>query len=155
MGTSHSVAELTAKMFKAADTVPAVTTAGVTAVAQLLKTTVDAELVAAGVKNNRLRGVGRSGARVAPGYEVKPGPNASALVRMKGPAHLIEFDTKAHDIAPKRAAALSIPGVGARMSAHVAGTKGKHPWEKAVAKVVPLADRKVLDGALAALRKIF
>jgi hypothetical protein len=52
--------------------------------------------------------------------------------------HLIESDTKAHDI-PKarkrgRRRVVVIPGVGVRASAHHPGTHGRHPWRAGVQK---------------------
>lgn len=93
--------------------------------------------------------VGKKGQRVGVRYDLRS--DNEAMVRMTGPAHLIERDTKAHPI-PKEfkgrgkrrtrnVKRLSIPGVGVRMSAQHPGTKGKHPWEKSLRISLPQVRR--------------
>lgn len=89
--------------------------------------------------------VGKRGQRVGVRYDLrKP---TEAVVRMTGPAHILERDTKAHRIPresrgrgrgrTRNVKRLSIPGIGVRMSAQHPGTKGKHPWEKGVTAALP------------------
>ena len=93
--------------------------------------------------------VGKRGQRVGVRYDMKS--DHQALVKMTGPAQLIERDTKAHRIPrefkgrgrsrARNMKRLVIPGIGVRMSANHPGTKGKHPWEKS------------LEGSLRQVRK--
>lgn len=108
--------------------------------AQTVKTSVQTQLGAAGVQNGKLRGVGKRGAKVGVRYDVL---GDKALVRATGPFHLLERDTKAHQIPKVRGArarkrVVVIPGVGVRAWANHPGTKGKHPWAKGVAAAIPV-----------------
>lgn len=107
--------------------------------------------------------VGKRGARVGVRYD-QPTPN-TALVRMTGPAHLLESDTKPHRIPREKVGRgrarransklISIPGVGVRAYANHPGTKGKHPWAKGVAigkQRVDGATKKVLVDTM---RRVF
>lgn len=113
--------------------------------ATTVKVSVTAAMAAAGVKNGRLRGVGKKGARV--GVRYQPLGEARYLVKATGPFQLIESNTKPHRVPrqPKTGRAkkrvVVIPGVGVRAYANHPGTKGKHPWAKGVAAAVP-AQRK-------------
>jgi hypothetical protein len=92
-------------------------------------------VAAAGV----LSGVGRAGAKV--GAKVDTLKAGTVLVKVTGPYQLIERDTKAHREPRARRAggrrALLIPGVGYRRSVQHPGTKGKHPFERAVNQYGP------------------
>lgn len=111
--------------------------------AQAVKTSVQAQMVAAGVQNGKLRGVGKKGQKIGVRYDLI---GKTALVRATGPFHLIERDTKAHRTPKVRGSRarhrlIVIPGIGVRAFANVKGTKGKHPWEKGVLVAVPLAEK--------------
>jgi hypothetical protein len=111
--------------------------------AAAVKTSVLAELAAAGAATGRLRGVGRKGARVGVTYTIA---EKTALVRATGPFQLIERDTRAHRIPKERGSrarkrVVVIPGVGVRAFAEHPGTKGKHPWEKGVLAAVPIQEK--------------
>jgi hypothetical protein len=107
---------------------------------------------------SRLRGVGKRGARLSVRYDVK---NGVALVRAVGPWQLIENDTKAHDIFPKKRRARGGKRVavltpqGPRASAHSRGTRGKHPWAKGVERGTPAATLAYVKVIQADLRKQF
>lgn len=108
--------------------------------AQAVKTSVQAQMQAAGVENGKLRGVGKRGAKVGVRYDVL---GDKALVRATGPFHLLERDTKEHRIPKVRGArarkrVVVIPGVGVRAWANHPGTKGKHPWAKGVTVAIPI-----------------
>lgn len=125
--------------------------------ALVVKTSVLGQLQVAGVKDGRLRGVGRNGAKVGVSYTVT---GTTARVRATGPFPLIESDTKAHRIprergkrARKRYAV--IPGVGVRAFADHPGTKGKHPWKKGVAAAQPAAEKANGVALGQALRKAY
>jgi hypothetical protein len=89
--------------------------------------------------------VGKRGARIGVRYDLRG--DSEAVVRMTGPAHLIERDTKPHRIPrenrgrgrsrARNVRRLAIPGVGIRMSVQHPGTKGKRPWEKGVRAALP------------------
>lgn len=124
------------------------TRAGVESMAREVKKDVEGQLRRAGIPSGgRLRGVGRRGARVGSRYDVTGFQNPTALVRMFGPAHLIEGPTRPHQI--PRASRISrgrrrgqrryvvIPGVGVRSRAMHPGTRGKYPWKFGVAKAKP------------------
>lgn len=116
--------------------------------AKAVKTSVQAQMAAAGVQNGKLRGVGKRGAKIGVRYDVA---GKTALVRATGPFHLIERDNKDHRTpkirgAQARRRVVVIPGVGVRAYANVKGSKGKHPWAKGVVASVPVAGKA---GALA------
>lgn len=84
----------------------------------------------------RLRGVGAKGAKTSVRYDTLS-RGAAAVVYARGPFHLIERDTKPHEITPKRRrgrgrkrAVLTPQGPRARVQ-HP-GTKGRHPFERGV-----------------------
>lgn len=89
--------------------------------------------------------VGKRGQRVGVRYDLHS--DNEVIVRMTGPAHLLERNTKAHQIprerktkrAKKRYAV--IPGVGVRAWANHPGTKGKHTFERGVDDAKPLVER--------------
>ncbi len=150
MGTSRSPEELARKLFHASQTIEGAARDGVHAAGLLVKASVQAELH--GV--TRLRGVGAKGAKIGVRYDVA-GPTA-VVVRMTGPAHLIERDTAAHEIGPKRRRALHLVGGDFRASvAHHPGTKGKHPFEHGVALARPLVPRLMMHEQAKSLRKVF
>jgi hypothetical protein len=89
-----------------------------------------------------LRGVGRSGAKVGARYVVL-GNRPAALVRATGPLHLLERDTKAHQM-PKAGGARAKPyrtPYGPRRRVNHPGSKGKHPFEKGIAASIDPARR--------------
>lgn len=101
----------------------------------------------------RLRGVGKSGARIGVRYDQR---NKDVEVRMTGPAHLIERDTKPHPIGPRKKKALTLAGGQVRsfVGDHP-GTKGKHPFEKGVNRVLPRLTAIVLAEQVKSMRRIF
>lgn len=130
-----------------------------------VKSSVLEQLQVAGVKDGKLRGVGKKGAAV--GVSSTMAGN-KALVKATGPLHLLERNTKAHRIGRRTRSAttgrslvdrsgqdiksvLVIPGVGFRAWANHPGTKGKHPWEKGVEasrSTAAKANQVALSGAL-------
>lgn len=93
--------------------------------------------------DNRLSGVGRRGAKVGAGYNVRGRVNPTALISARGPLHLIERDTGAHSIEPrrkrargnrKRRAALKFGATYATAVDHP-GTRGQRPFGKGVDRV--------------------
>lgn len=163
MGVSRSPAELAAKFTKFERGLLGAQREGVRAGAMLVTTSVRTQLRSV-APSGRLRGVGKRGARVSVGFDnPKSLTNPVALVKARGPWQLIERDTKARTIRPRKrrrggqsARALAIPGVGVRMSAEHPGTKGKHPWEKGVLRVqrqvLPTVDREVFAAMVKAFR---
>lgn len=111
--------------------------------AKAVKTSVEAQMAAAGVQNGKLRGVGKKGQKIGVRYDIV---GKAALVRATGPFHLIERDNKDHRTPKVRGArarkrVVVIPGVGVRAYANVKGSKGKHPWAKGVVVAVPAATK--------------
>lgn len=154
MGTSRSFAELGRKVATAGRQLDRVQRDAVGKSALLVKTSVQSQLVAAGVTNGRLRGVGTRGARIGVGYNLRGTTNPSAVVRMRGPAHLIESDTRAHVIKPKRKKAVMTP-YGPRARVRHPGTKGKRPWKKGVAAALPKTRAVFLDSITSNLARVF
>lgn len=118
---------------------------------------VRAELLRAGVKGGRLSGVGLKGAKIGVGFNVKgTRGGGTSLIKMRGPAHLIERDTKAHAIAPRRRGkkALATP-FGPRASVKHPGTKGKHPWEKGSTRALPVARQIISRHMRSSLKEAF
>lgn len=157
MAASTSPAALAAKFAQLQAGLAGATRAGVTAGALLVTTSVRAQLRRA-APSGRLKGVGRSGARISVGFDaprsdVRPG----ALIRMRGPAHLIERDTKPHEITPRRRGVKALStshGPKATVKRHP-GTTGKHPFEKGVAAVAPKVPDVVRAETFKAVRKAF
>lgn len=123
-----------------------------------VKTSVLAQMAAAGVKDGKLRGVGKKGTRIGVRYDFTG--QAVALVRATGPFHLLERDNKPHR-EPKvrgsraRRRVLVIPGVGVRAWANHPGSKGKHPWEKGVVAAMPIQEKAQGLALLQTLEKAY
>lgn len=166
MGTTNSpqvfVKRIQAKS-KAMGDVPRV---GCRAAALAVKTAVLAELErdAPGLRLSGVRGTGKIGVKYIDGVNGRG--RATALVVATGPVHLLERDTKAHDILPRSLSAKSARGragkakalgstarqFGPVMSSHSSGTHGKHPFERGVNAARPLtgaAMRHAMHQALA------
>lgn len=152
MGRASSPAVLARKLRQAGGAVDGAARDGVFKSALVVKTSVLGEL-----RVRRLSGVGRRGARVGVRFDVRGKTNPTALIRATGPVHLIERDTRPHKIAPrgKKAKVLSIPGVGPRASAKHPGTKGKHPWERGVGRVIHRIPAVLRDEQFDSLRRFF
>jgi hypothetical protein len=106
--------------------------------------------------SGRLRGVGRRGAKIGVGFNIVGATNPVALVAARGPVHLIERDTAAHQITVRGrgAAALSTPA-GPRRSVQHPGTTGQHPFEHGVARAVPVAEEIIRRTTFAAYAEAF
>lgn len=156
MGTSRSPAELAAKFNKFDKYLVGAQREGVRAGALLVTNAVRAELRTA-VPSGRLSGVGVRGARVSVGFDApKSDKNPQALVRMRGPAHLVESPTRPHAIKHRRKRALAGGGFGpvAGVKQHP-GTRGKHPWAKGVAKAQPRVLGEMDKAVFASMVKAF
>lgn len=136
---SASAADLAAKCAATGSRLTAVPRAGVTEAALAAKGVMLAEAAKAGA--TRLSGVGRKGARVGVGFDVKGGVNATAIVSYRGPAHLANNPTRPHEITPRKGGrgrqgkrALSTPD-GAFARVQHPGTRGKQFFEAAAPKV--------------------
>lgn len=125
-------------------------------------TMVAAEAMAGAIRSvspSRLRNVGTKGARL--GVRVVPSGGfgqAQALISGTGPWPIIEYDTKAHRIAPKRRGgkkALRFPSGEFARSADHPGTKGKAPFHKGVEVGAPLVPRVYQAALIADLHTIF
>lgn len=149
MGTSRSGEHLASKLFHAADGINGAKKDGLAKAALLVKTSVVAAM--GGV--TRLRGVGRKGARIGVRYDAK---SDSATVRATGPFHLLERDTAAHPIGPKRGKALHLANgnIVARVAEHP-GTHGKHPFERGVEAATPLVPKVMAEEQVRSLGRFF
>lgn len=153
-------AQVAAKFAAAADGIARTPRRVTEAAALTVKRSVQAHLVVAAPRG-RLN-VGRKGARVGVRYTLA---GNTAVVKMTGPAQLIERDTKAHRI-PRATVGrgrrqrantkvVVIPGVGVRASAAHPGTRGKHPWEKGLRAALPAIPKAAADAYFAPLRQVF
>jgi hypothetical protein len=109
--------------------------AGVSAAALVITREVRQRTRAATGGDMRLSGVGLRGARVGARYDVRGVENPVALVRATGPYHLLERDTRAHGIAPRkrrRTRALRFRDGTFAASVQHPGTRGRHTFEKSV-----------------------
>ncbi|MCA1569785.1 MAG: hypothetical protein LC798_05570 [Chloroflexi bacterium] len=105
--------------------------------------------------SKRLRGVGRKGARVGVRFDMR---GDDAVVKATGPLHLLERDTKAHTIKPKRApkgrgGGIVMPDGSVRRSARHPGTKGQHPFERGMEAGRDKAARTIKNATTDALRR--
>lgn len=107
----------------------------------------------------RLSGVGLRGARVGARYDIKGTVNPTALIRATGPLHLIERDTRPHEIKRRKRRgkkALRLAD-GRFVSGAVQhpGTRGKRPFAKGVDATKESAPR-VFDAEIQrAMREVF
>lgn len=137
--------------------------------ALVMATAVRRQIQSATGGDSRMSGVGKKGAKVGVGYDVKGTNNPTALLRARGPLHLIERDTKPHLIFRKndrvkgkgagranrqtmyeelfggqgayRGGNLKLLDGGFRKVVKHPGTKGKHPFEHGVTKSRPAAEQ--------------
>ncbi len=112
----------------------------VEAAAAMVKSTAVSELRRAAGADLRLSGVGKRGARIGARYD-RGKSTSTAIVRALGPVQLVESNTKPHRVPKKRTRGrrrvVVIPGVGVRASANHPGTRGKHPWARAMDRAIP------------------
>lgn len=141
MGTSRTPLELAVKLATYERLVEVANKDGVAKAALFVTTAIRTQTKAV-VPSMRLSGVGRSGAKIGAGFDMIGVTNPTALVRARGPFHLIERDTKPHTIGPRRrrrgGKAIRMEGGAVRRSVEHPGTKGKHPFERAVRASIPL-----------------
>lgn len=140
---------------------------GVRKSALLVTTAIRGEIRAV-TGDNRLSGVGARGARVGAQYDVKGTTNPTAIIKAKGPLHLVERDTAPHLIIPrgmrvgkrgrqlKGGKVLRLANGGYAASALHPGTRGQHPFEKGFMKsrdkTGPIFDLEVRKAIQAVLR---
>lgn len=153
-------AQFTAKMHRATDEISNASRKGVEQVSLDLTRKARRNIAGASGGDSRLSGVGKRGTKVGARYTLK---GETALVRAEGPLQLIERDTKAHSIVPRSVSrtrrtagpkALSTP-YGPRYSVDHPGTRGQHPFEKAVDATAPDALRIFQRELEQALRRAF
>lgn len=120
------------------------------------KTVMLAGLTAA-AGGNRLKGVGRSGARIGVRYDVRGFQNPVGIIRYIGPVHLLNNPTRPHEITPrKKKKALSPRGnPWAAASAQHPGTKGKKFAEKAEPIVLAQSKRIITQEVRSHLARTF
>jgi hypothetical protein len=122
-----------AKMAKAPEVLKATEREMVQAAALSLTLAERASLSTATHGTDMLRGVGRSGAKLSVGFDIKGGRNPTALVRAKGPWQFIENKTAAHVIVSRRGRVLAHGNKdgGPVASVNHPGTRtAKRTWQK-------------------------
>lgn len=152
MGTSRSAAEFSRKITNLATVTARTQRIAVEAGALTAKEIMVAE---AGLSSSSRV----AGAKVSVGYDVRGFSNPTALVRWRGPFHLVDNPTRPHTI-PKsrrgRAKRLKLPDGGVRASVQHPGTSGKRSFPRAAAKAkiaVPrVMARPLVSGWRQALR---
>lgn len=151
MGTSRSVAQLSKKLYLAAEAVEKADVKAVERVAQKVKRAAEKERNRAVGFDGRLSNVGKNGAKLGVRYDFKSqNGKPAALVRATGPWQIVEGDTVPHVITSRYAGGSrlrrgafgpALPGGrrsviltpwGYRRYARHPGTKGKHPWRTAI-----------------------
>jgi hypothetical protein len=140
MGTSSSPDEFAAKMRAAAFAIGFAEADGMRRAGLDVTTLLRGVVARMSGGDRRLSGVGASGARVGARFTQK---GATVHVRATGPLHLVEHDTGAHAIYPKRKRAVAY---GGKVRAHTShpGTKGKKQWTQARKRDVPKITREAL-----------
>lgn len=111
--------------------------------------------------SKRLRGVGKKGARIGVRYDIET--DGRAVVKAIGPLHLLERDTKAHEIKPKssgrgsnrkqRKGAVRLANGEFRASVQHPGTKGQHPFEKGIEDGTPKAVKLMRNATSDAVKR--
>ncbi len=137
MGTSTSAAQLAKKMNTISTTIPRSTRKAVSDSALQGKNTVIRVAAQRGVSTSSRIAGGRWSVR----YDLKGTARPTALLRIRGPFHLVESNTRAHPI-PKpgrrrrnRKKAMSFNGI-ARTRVQHPGTTGKHIWRDAKKEII-------------------
>jgi hypothetical protein len=102
-----------------------------------------ASAVAAGLPpGGKLRGVGKSGGRWGVRYNVRGYQTVVGTLKYTGAVHLVERDTRPHQIAPRRKKALRFADGGLRTQpVQHPGTKGKGFHERAEPVVIAQSER--------------
>lgn len=152
-------AQFAMKMHRAANGITDADRQIATLAAMIVKRSAQRELAIAAPRGRM--NVGKRGQRVGVRFDMRS--DDSVVVRMTGPAHLLERDTKGHRIPRefkgrgrsrgRNVKKLLIPGIGVRMSADHPGTKGKEPWKKGLATALPRLPRVAGEHYFGTVRK--
>lgn len=167
MGTSVGVEQFLGKLEAYTALVETSDLEAVKLAAVASKSTINTFLARDTKGHMRLSGVGKRGAAIGTVYALVEGVNPTAILTPYGPEWLLEDDTKAHEIVPKRlqltakgnrrrtgSNALHFDG---RFASHVEspGTTGKHPFAAGSEAAIPVASQAFRQVHEAALRKVF
>lgn len=150
---SDSVKDFSKKCTMVATTLPRAQREAVVSASLAAKDIFTGAAAVAGLKvGQRMRGVGKSGAAWGVGFKVAGDQTPTSLIAFRGPVHLVESDTKAHEIVTRRrgVTALRLP-FGFRASVQSPGTHGKHffkPAEEQVKAQTPVILKAATRGAL-------
>lgn len=141
MGRS-TPAQFARKMHRAATDMQTLPKRNLNAGSRIVREAVDDQLDVAA--SSRRLNVGRKGSRI--GVTTERVSGEAVMVKMFGPAQLIERPTKPHRI-PRTTGRgrnrrgdkqpLYIPGIGFRAKVNHPGTRGKYPWRKGVTRALP------------------
>lgn len=156
MGTSKSPAEFARKITNLATVTQRRQREAVTRGALVTKELIIAEAESAGVSRSSTIAGGKWGV----GFDVKGFNNPSALVKVRGPFHLVDSPTKPHTIPKSRrnrkSKRLAFPDGGVRVSVQHPGTSGKRTFPKATIKASRAVPRvmaqSIVSGWRAALK---
>ena len=104
----------------------------------------------------KLRGVGKSGGKWNVRYNVRGYENVVGVLRFTGQIHLVNNDTAAHEIAPRRKKALAFPDGGVRGGpVQHPGTRGKKFFEHAEPIIVRQSERIITQTVRGHLARVF
>ena len=139
MGTSTSGAEFSGKIARFAVEISKLPRTASYENAKLGKAVME-NAVQAMAPGGRLAGVGRRGAKIGARYTVYADGNCQ--ISMRGPVWLVEENTSAHTIAPKRTrSSKALKGANFdhpyKGSVQHPGTSGKHVWVRTRDQVLP------------------
>lgn len=105
----------------------------------------------------RLSNVGARGARLNARFDVRGTVNPTALIRATGPMQLIEYDTKPHEIRPRRrrgTKVLKLPNGYVPKVRHP-GTRGKRPFARGAERGALRSAEKFNEAIEQAMRRTF
>lgn len=156
MGVSYSAAQAANKLRSFAGDLDKLSDQGLSAAALEFTGAVRRAYKGRTGGDGRLSGVGRNGARVGARFDKRGG---NMVVRATGPAHLIEGDTKAHRITPKkrrasRKRAIATP-YGPRSSVQHPGTRGRPTFFPTVHATTKKAARAMAAPVVGGFRETF
>lgn len=109
-----------------------------------------------GGPGSKLRGVGKSGGKWNVRYRVTGYQDVVGTLRFTGAVHLMNNDTAAHEIAPRRKKALAFSDGGVRLGpVQHPGTKGKKFFERAEPIIVRQSERIIKQEIRSHLARTF
>jgi hypothetical protein len=105
-----------------------------------------------------MRNVGKKGAKLSCGFDIRGGNKPLAVMKARGPWGLVTVGAKPHNIKPKKRnglKAVGMPDGNVRNNVPHPGTKGKPVWLKAKEKGTPAVYQIMSKQYINAVRKGF